>query len=376
MQSVRNIKHLENVTVLLRTSLNVPTEKGTVTNMFRLDAALTTIRYLQSRHAKVVLISHITGTGTETLRPMYEALKDKIHNFSFCEYSIGPIARETVRRMSPCDVVLLENLRRHKGEEQNNPVFSGELAGMADVFVQDSFDVCHRPHASVIGVPELLPSYVGLTVEKEVTELTRARKPRRPALAVIGGAKFATKEPLLRQLLKSYDHVFVGGALANDFIKAKGYPVGASLVSNEKQEEIQELLKNKRLVIPVDAIVAPHGMDRTHARIAALKDIQNTEAIYDVGPHTSAALMELALKAKTVLWSGPLGLFEHGYMDGNRVLSHAVAGHTHSIIGGGDTIAALDLLNVTDQFSFVSTGGGAMLDFLTDGTLVGLEALG
>lgn len=375
MKSVRSIKKLEGVTVLLRTSLNVPTDKGKVTDGFRLLAALPTIKYLQSRHAKVVLISHISGKGTETLRPMYEALKGSIAELSFCEYSIGPIARETVRRMVPGDVVMLENLRRHAGEEKNDPVFAQELASMADVFVQDSFDVCHRSHASVVGVPQLLPSYAGFTVEHEVAELTKARKPKHPALAVIGGAKFSTKQPLLKQLLKTYDHVFVGGALANDFIKAKGYSVGKSLVSDEGQEEIQQLLKHKRLVVPVDAVVAAFGKERAYARVAQLKDIAEDEAIYDIGPHTAAALMDLALKAKTVLWSGPLGFFEKGYVEGNQTLSQAIAGHTYTVIGGGDTIAALDMLGVTKEFSFVSTGGGAMLDFMVDGTLVGLEAL-
>jgi|CXWL01.1.fsa_nt_gi phosphoglycerate kinase len=375
MKSVRNIKNLENTTVLLRTSLNAPVENGKVTDTFRLLSALATIEYLQSRNARVVLISHITGTGTETLHPMYEALKEKISRLSFCEYSIGPIARETVRRMVAGEVVMLENLRRHKGEEGNDPAFARELATMADVFVQDSFDVCHRAHASVVGLPELLPSYAGLTVEREVKELSKARKPKHPALAIIGGAKLSTKEPLLKQLLKTYDHVFVAGALANDFIKAKGYDVGHSLVSSAGQENIQQLLSHKRLIVPVDAIVAPFGKNRDVARVTGLKDIKENEAIYDVGPHTSAALMELALKAKTILWSGPLGLFERGFMDGTRVLAHAVAGHTHSIVGGGDTISALDELDATKEFSFVSTGGGAMLDFLADGTLVGLEAL-
>lgn len=375
MKSVRKIKKLENVTVLLRTSLNAPVDKGVVVDAFRLDAALPTIEYLQSRNARVVLVSHISGTGTETLRPMYEALRSRISRLSFCEYSIGPIARETIRRMVPGEVVMLENLRRHKGEEGNDSAFAKELAELADVFVQDSFDVCHRSHASVVGLPTLLPSYAGLTVLKEVEELTKARRPKHPALAVIGGAKFSTKEPLLKQLLKTYDRVFVAGALANDFIKAKGYPVGRSLVSDAGQEQVLELLKNKRLVVPVDATVAPFGEHREKARVTGLKDIKENEAIYDVGPHTSSALMELALKSKTVLWSGPLGLFEHGFIDGTRVLAHAVAGHTHSIVGGGDTISALDELNVTSEFSFVSTGGGAMLDFLADGTLVGLQAL-
>lgn len=375
MRSVRKIKVLENIPVLVRTSLNVPVENGKVTDTFRLKAALPTILYLQKHHARVILVSHITGTGTESLRPMYEALKEFVPRLSFCETSIGPVARETIRRMVPGEVVLLENLRRHKGEEKNDPTFARELASLADVFVQDSFDVCHRTHASVVGVPEFLPSYAGFTVEKEVKELAKARRPKRPALAVVGGAKFSTKEPFLKQLLTAYDYVFVGGALANDFIRAKGYSVGSSLVSEEGQDTMRTLMKNKRLIVPVDVITAPLEGTREEGHAVAVKDIPPTEAVLDIGPHTSAALVELVLKSKTVLWSGPLGRFEHGFSDGNRALARAIIGNAHSIIGGGDTIAALDALGVTSEFSFVSTGGGAMLDYLTDGRLPGLDAL-
>lgn len=375
MKSVESIKTLEGVTVLLRTSLNAPIEKGKVTDTFRLESALPTILYLQSRYAKVVLISHITGKGTETLRPVFNALSERVPNLSFCEYSIGPIARETIRRMVPGDVVMLENLRRHKGEQENSENFAQELAHLADVFVQDSFDVCHRPHASVVGVPALLPSYAGFTLLKEVEELRKARKPKKPSLAVVGGAKFSTKEPLIRCLLRMYDHVFVGGALANDFLQAQGYAIGVSVASLERQDAVKELLKNERLLLPVDAVVAESGAERTRARETSLKEIAPTEAIYDIGPHTIHALTELARKSKTVLWSGPLGFFEHGYHDGNRALAGAIPVGVQSVVGGGDTISALDAVKLTKRFSFVSTGGGAMLEFLTNGTLVGIEAL-
>lgn len=375
MRSVKRIKVLENIPVLLRTSLNVPTDKGVVTDAFRLKSAVPTISYLQKRHARVILISHISGKGTESLRPMYKALKELVPRLSFCETSIGPVARETIRRMVPGDVVMLENLRRHKGEEANDENFARELASLADVFVQDSFDVCHRKHASVVGVPQFLPSYAGLTVEKEVQELKKALKPKKPALAVVGGAKFSTKEPFLKQLLKTYTHVFVGGALANDFIRAKGYRVGTSLVSLEGQDQMRTLMKNKKLIVPVDVLVAPLEGMREDAHAVSIQEIGEDVAVLDMGPHTTSALSELAKKSKTILWSGPLGRFEHGFHDGNRALSRAIPAKAQSIIGGGDTIAALDAVGGTHKFSFVSTGGGAMLDFLADGSLPGLEAL-
>ncbi len=242
MHSVRDIPALEGIPVLLRTSLNAPIENGTIENTFRLESALPTIKYLRERHAKVVLISHISGKGTESLRPMYEAMKKWIPDMRWCPVSIGKEAREAVRSLSPGGIVMLENLRRHTGEEKNDAEFAKELAALGDVFVQDSFDVCHREHASVVGVPSLLPSYAGLTVEAEVKALSGALTPKKPSLAVIAGAKFATKEPVLKTLLKAYDHVFVGGALANDFLKEKGYPVGVSLVSDAGQEGIRTLL--------------------------------------------------------------------------------------------------------------------------------------
>lgn len=377
MKSVRQIKVLENIPVLLRASLNVPVRNGKVTNAFRLKSALPTIEYLRSRHAKVILISHVSGTGTESLEPVYHALGGWIHGMKFCPVATGPLAREAVRDLAPGQVLMLENLRRNAGEEKNDPAFAKELAELADVFVQDSFDVCHRAHASTVGVPALLPSYAGLTVEKEVKELAKALKPKSPSLAIIAGAKFSTKEPLIRKLLKKYAHVVVGGALANDFIQAQGHSVGASLVSKEGQDRIAELLKNKRIVIPKDAIVAKRGATRREGRIAELSDIREDEMILDVGPKTTEELTAYAKKAKTILWNGPLGLFEDGFIDGTRGLMRAIAAsRAWSIVGGGDTEAAIEEVNAHEHFSFISTGGGAMLDFLANGNLPGLEALG
>jgi len=376
MRSVRDIKVLENIPVLLRTSLNVPVENGKVTNAFRLKSALPTIEYLRKHHARVILISHISGKGTETLLPMYEAMKQFVPGLTFCHSSTGKEARAAVRALSPGQVLMLENLRRNPGEEKNDAAFAKELASLADIFVQDSFDVCHRAHASVVGVPALLPSYAGFTVESEVLALTKALRPRRPSLAIIAGAKFSTKEPVLKKLLKTYDKVAVGGALANDFIHAEGFSVGASLVSNEGQAHIKTLLKNKRLVVPKDVVVAKRGEGREKARVAALSDIQADEMVLDVGPESWKELAALAQNAKSVLWNGPLGMYEHGFVDGTFALAKgAVRGKARTVVGGGDTIAALEVLGLESRFSFVSTGGGAMLDFIADGNLPGLQAL-
>ncbi len=369
MKSVRDIPHLENIPVLLR----IPQ----VVNSVRLASALPTIEFLRKHHARVILATHISGKGTESAEPMFHLMKEAVRGLKFSPVSTGPAARTAARALLPGEVLMLENLRRNPGEEKNDPEFAKELASLADVFVQDSFDTCHRKHASIVGVPELLPSYAGLSLESEVQELSKALSPKRPSLAIISGAKFSTKEPVLRALLKTYDRVFVGGALANDFLKAKGFSVGVSLVSGEGQDKIRELLKEERLLIPIDAIVAPPHALRNQGRVTSLEEVAPEEAVLDAGPKTTAMLAELIGSAKTILWNGPLGYFEGGFTDGTYALARAIASSkATSIVGGGDTIAAIEALGVSDEFSFISTGGGAMLDYLADGSLPGLDALG
>ncbi len=376
MRTVRDIKKLEGIPVLVRAALNAEVANGKVTNDFRLRAAVPTIKYLQERHARVILAGHITGTGTETLRPMFEAMQRFVPNLRFCDVSTGQKARAAVRALAPGDVLILENLRRDVGEERNSREFASGLADLADIFVQDAFDVCHRKHASVVGVPELLPSYAGLLLEQEVLELKKALKPKHPSLAIIGGAKFGTKQPVLRKLLKGYDRVYVGGALANDFMEAAGRPVGRSLVSGADKAAIKALLGDRKLLLPLDYVVAPAGKDRGAGRIAEIQDVKPDEAILDNGPKTIAMLAGYVEKAKTVLWNGPLGNYEHGFVEGTEALAQVIArSSAYSIVGGGDTVAAIESLRLSEEFSFISTGGGAMLDFLAEGTLPGIDVL-
>lgn len=377
MRTLRDMRALNNVPVLVRAALNVPIADGRVANTFRLRQALPTIQYLQKQNARVVLIGHIGDKGTETLAPVADALREFIPRLSFCTSTTGPEARAAIRNLAAGEVLMLENLRRNKGEVANDAEFAAELASLADVFVEDSFDVCHRPHASVVGVAVLLPSYAGYLVEAEVNELAKALRPKKPSLAIIGGAKFSTKEPVIVKLLESYDRVFVGGALANDFLKAKGLPVEASLVSDADPVAIQKLLKHPRLVLPSDEIIGLPGSDIRDARNDMLDGKAPLEAVLDNGPRTLARLELLVKNAKTILWNGPLGNYEHGFTEGTETLARAIAmSGAYSIIGGGDTIAAVEKLRVAGRFSFISTGGGAMLDFIAKGNLPGLEVLG
>ncbi|KND50041.1 MAG: phosphoglycerate kinase [Parcubacteria bacterium C7867-008] len=378
MRSVRDIPELTNIPVLVRAALNVPIADGKVANTFRLRSAIPTIEYLRSRHARVILIGHLGEKGTETLEPVCEAMKAFVPRLSFCPVSTGPEARAAVRAMNPGDVLMMENLRRSVGETKNDPKFAVALAELADVFVEDAFDVCHREHASVVGVPELLPSYAGLLVEEEVKHLEKALTPGSPSLAIIGGAKFATKEPVLVRLLERYDRVFVGGALANDFMRVSGKTVGSSLLSADADErEIRSLLTNPRLMLPLDEITAEPGSTRSSGHVVGLNEVPKNEAILDDGPKTVAALAKIAVGAKTILWNGPLGNYEKGFVDATEELAKVIAqSDAYSILGGGDTVAAVEKLGLSDRFSFISTGGGAMLDFLAKGTLPGIEVLG
>lgn len=381
MKTLRDMPSVVDAPVLVRAPLNVPIENGVVANDYRLRKALPTIRFLSERRARVILISHIGEQGTETLAPVAESLRRFVPHLSFCPETIGPRAHSAVRGVQPGDVLMLENLRRDKRETANDPAFAKELAALADFFVEDSFDTCHRAHASIVGVPKLLPSYAGFLLEEEVAALSQALSPTHPALAIIGGAKFSTKKPVLETLIGIYDHVAIGGALANDFFLAQGHAIGKSLASGADPEIIARLLTNPKLVVPVDARVAPASDDVlleaiAPSRVASVDDIKENEAVFDVGPATSALLADLAANARTILWNGPLGKYENGFVHGTDSLARTIAETgAHSVVGGGDTVASIETLGLSAHFSFVSTGGGAMLDFIAYGTLPGIAAL-
>jgi phosphoglycerate kinase len=381
IRTIRDIEVLDNIPVIVRAPMNEPVENGIVEDDYRLRRVVPTLRYLADHGARVVVISHVGQKGTETLEPIAGALSKLTEGVSFFPETIGERARAAVRSMSPGDILVMENLRRDAGETGNDLAFAKELAALGDIFVEDSFDTCHRAHASIVTLPKLLPSYAGLLLEQEVATLSAARTPTRPALAVIGGAKFHSKEAVLTTLLETYDHVFVGGALTNDFLKEAGHSVGKSLVSGADPTKVRALLNNPKLMLPTDVRVvsATHqdALDaRTQARVATVSDVQPEEIILDQGPATNATLDALAPTMKTILWNGPLGNYEHGFIDGTDAFAHAAAASkAHTVIGGGDTVTAIEKLGLVQRFSFVSTGGGAMLGFLARGTLPGIEAL-
>jgi phosphoglycerate kinase len=270
---------------------------------------------------------------------------------------------------------MLENLRTHSEEQTNDSRFAKALAAYADLYVNESFANSHREHASMVGIPKYLPSFAGLRLREEVEYLKQALHPQHPALFILGGAKFATKQPLAQKFLSFYDSVFIGGALANDFFKAQGYEVGQSLVS-ENVSSAKKLLSHPQLMLPTDVIVKTERGERV---IRTPKEVRSAECILDAGPDTVRALEARIREARVVLWNGPLGNFEHGFDAGTLGVAKYLADNKEekfTIVGGGDTIAVLERLRLGEgSYSFISTGGGAMLQFLASETLPALEAL-
>ena len=343
--------------VLVRVDFNVPLKDGVVVDDARIKAALSTIELLRKNGAaKIILLAHLgrpDGKVVEVLR-------------------MAPVEKKLRELIDMPEVTLEENLRFNPGEETNDEAFAKQLASLGDVYVNDAFSDSHRAHASIVGIPKFLPGFAGLRFEEEFSRLSEALVPPQGALAVIGGAKFETKEPLIQKLLGTYAQVLLGGALADDIIRARGMPVGASLTSPGGVPV--EVAGNERLLVPTDAVVREVGENAE--RTVLINDIRADESIIDIGPRTSADWAQKIKAAPFVLWNGPMGIYEDGFVDGTDALAQAISIFGgKAVIGGGDTQAALAKFSFDTKKVFVSTAGGAMLEFLTAGTLPGIEAL-
>ncbi|MCX6717005.1 MAG: phosphoglycerate kinase [Candidatus Taylorbacteria bacterium] len=375
MRTINEIPAFEGVRVLIRAELNVPIEDGKVRDAFRIEHLMPTLELLCSKGSKVIILSHIES-GEKTFLPVYEYMRSRMDRVIKFAKNITE-AEVMIPNMENGECLLVENLRHDEGEEKNDPAFAARLARLGDIYINNAFSVSHRPHASIIGIPKYIPGYAGPLMEEEVKNLSTAFNPEHTFLFVLGGSKFETKVPLIKKFLGSADKIFIGGALANDILKAKGVEVGLSVVSTkpETAKEIEEIMNNEKVVPMIDVTVeSPEGK-----KVKKLGEIAKEDYIYDVGPETVKVLADLAMNAKFILWNGPLGNYEKGFVESTEELARAVAKATEngarSIIGGGDTIASIEKLGLNDKFSFVSTAGGAMLDFLANGTLPGIDAL-
>jgi len=357
--------------VFLRASLNVPIIDGEVLNQFRITRGLATIQYLVNQGARVIVAGHVQmGDDVPSVKPIADIFAVHVPVI-FSSEVLGEKTTKLRNELGDGEVLLLENLRRNPGEKKNDLAFAEELAGLADVYINDAFSVSHRDHASLSAITQFLPSYVGFNFVHEHEELTKALTPDSPSLFMLGGAKFDTKMPLVEKFLDIYDHVFIGGALANDFFKAKGYEVGKSLVSGISLEG-SPLLTNKKILLPIDVVVEKEGV----SRVTSPDDIHQDERVLDAGPATVTMLDGYITDAKMVLWNGPLGDYEHGFEEQTEAVAKCIADAPgYSVIGGGDTVAAIESLGCQEKYNFLSTAGGAMLTFLELGTLPAIEAL-
>jgi len=369
-KTVKDIENLKGKKVLLRLDLNAPLIDGVLRDDFRVKKSIPTLNFLRESGAKTIIISHIESAETKSLKVVYEYLS-KFFNISFFRDYFSEETRNAIDGMNEGDFILLENLRIYEGEEKNSEHFARHLASLGEIYVNEAFSVSHRRHASIVGAPKFLPSYAGILFEEEIVNLSKAFNPEHPFLFILGGAKFETKMPLIEKFLKLADFVFVGGALANDFFKEKGYETGLSVLS-VKKFNLGKILTSDKLLLPTDVVVK----NNQGVFIKRPSQVLKEDKILDDGPATISMLEKKLLSSKFVLWNGPLGDYEKGFREGTVELARAIAkSGVKSIIGGGDTLAVVSKMNLENKFSFISTGGGAMLDFLANETLPGIEVL-
>jgi phosphoglycerate kinase len=378
---------------LVRVDFNVPMENGKVTDDTRLRAALPTIEKLRKGGAKVILLSHFDRPKGKvvpgmSLRPIVEPLSKVLGApVAFAEDCVGPAARAAVGAMQPGDVLLLENVRFHPGEEANDRKFADALAANGDIYVNDAFSSAHRAHASTEALARRLPAYAGEQMRLELDALDRALgHPERPVMGIVGGSKVSTKLDLLRHLVTKLDKLAIGGGMANTFLYAQGHDVGASYCEKDLAETARDVIRlagqnNCKLFLPLDIVVAEKLAPGAPARVRDVGSVDDDERILDAGPETIERLCRAMANSKTLIWNGPLGVFEmppfdKGTVEAARYAAELVkAGKLVAVAGGGDTVAALNAAGVVEDFTFVSTAGGAFLEWMEGKTLPGVAAL-
>ncbi len=371
LPTIKDIKNLKGKRVVLRLDFNVPMKNGKIVETMRIDRAMPTLQYLVKKKARIVILSHIGKDASSSLKPIVRYL-NKTMNVGFVPDFRTDEARKVAGGLQEGGVVVFENLRLDDRETENDSEFAKYLASFGDVFVNDAFAVSHRAHASVVGITKYLPSYAGFLIADEIKHLSLALNPKHPFLFILGGAKFETKMPLLKKFMKHADHIFIGGILANDFFRDQGREVGKSFV-DEHNFKLTPLLKTGKIILPTDVVVQSSS---GRVMTKSTEEVDNRDSIMDVGPQTIKDLGPYLQKAKLIVWNGPLGFYEGGFDKGTIALLKAIAEtRATSIIGGGDTAVIVEKLGIAQKLSFVSTGGGATLDFLADGKLPGIDAI-
>jgi phosphoglycerate kinase len=394
MSNFRTLDHadLKNKRVLLRIDLNVPMENGKVTDATRIERVAPTITEIADKCGKVIILAHFgrpKGVDPkESLKPVAQEVERLIHRkVGFAEDCIGPKAEAAVAAMKPGDILCLENTRFHKGEEKNEPAFVEALAKLGDLWVNDAFSAAHRAHASTEGLGHKLPAYAGRTMQAELDALTKALEaPKRPVIAIVGGAKVSTKLDLLENLINKVQALVIGGGMANTFLHAQGINVGKSLCEKDLADTARRIMAKAddakcAIILPVDAIVAFHFQAHAPSHAYGVDAIPADGMILDVGSQSIERIKGAIDDAATLVWNGPPGAFEMQPFDkatlelARYAAARTKAGKLISVAGGGDTVAALNTAGVADQFTYVSTAGGAFLEWMEGKALPGVEVL-
>ncbi|MEW4150155.1 phosphoglycerate kinase [Bacillus thuringiensis] len=388
-KSIRDVD-LKGKRVFCRVDFNVPMKEGKITDETRIRAALPTIQYLVEQGAKVILASHLgrpKGQAVEELRltPVAARLGELLgKDVKKADDAFGPVAQEMVAAMNEGDVLVLENVRFYAGEEKNDAELAKEFAALADIFVNDAFGAAHRAHASTAGIADYLPAVSGLLMEKELDVLGKAlSNPERPFTAIIGGAKVKDKIGVIRHLLDKVDNLIIGGGLAYTFVKALGHEIGLSLCEDDKIElakEFMQLAKEKgvNFYMPVDVVITEEFSETATTKIVGIDSIPSNWEGVDIGPKTREIYADVIKNSKLVVWNGPMGVFEMTpFAEGTKAVGQALADaeDTYSVIGGGDSAAAVEKFGMADKMSHISTGGGASLEFMEGKELPGVVCL-
>ncbi|WP_099361575.1 phosphoglycerate kinase [Fredinandcohnia onubensis] len=388
-KSVRDID-VKGKRVFCRVDFNVPMQDGQVTDETRIRAALPTIEHLRKEGAKVILASHLgrpKGKAVDELRldPVAKRLGERLGiEVRKTNEAYGPEVEQTISEMNEGDVLLLENVRFYPGEEKNDPELAKQFAALADVYVNDAFGAAHRAHASTAGIAEHLPAVAGFLMEKEIEVLGKAlSNPERPFTAIIGGAKVKDKIGVIENLLEKVDNLIIGGGLAYTFVKAQGHEIGKSLLEEDKIDLATQFMnkakeKGVNFYMPVDVKVADDFSNDANTKIVPIEEIPSDWEALDIGPKTAELYRDVILNSKLVIWNGPMGVFElDAFANGTKAVGQALADatDTYSIIGGGDSAAAVEKFGLADKMSHISTGGGASLEFMEGKELPGVVLL-
>lgn len=382
----KNIKEISGKTVFLRVDFNVPISGSKIKEDFKIKQSLETINFLLEKKCKIIIASHL-GQPKSGFEPKYslfpiskylsKLLDKKIFFLNFKEFNNFELIRKKIKQGG--EIFLLDNLRFYSGEEKNCKKLAKSLASLADIYVNDAFAVSHRANSSISSIRLYLPSFMGLLLEKEIISLNKILNPKKPFVVIMGGAKISTKIPIIKKLYSKASFILLGGALANNFFLSRGYNIGKSLIDNNGQKLVKEFLKSKKIILPIDVVLENKlNSKKSIIKIKKISEIENDDIILDIGPKTILLFSKYIKKAQTIVWNGPMGMFENNsFKKGTVIIARGIAsragGRAFGVAGGGETVEALNLSGMKKYMDWVSTGGGAMLSYLAGEKMPGLD---